>query len=282
MVGTDRGKVCLFCHCCVPQKLCSILSRLKTRAFCQVASSRATRSRRCRASGSGRSTTRTSVPYTRCNATLASQRSTYVLHISRLFLRLEHSLSIIEFRVFIQGDHGGQRLHLVYFILEVFPSCLTALPFLPNYHYSPSKIGQTVEQPKQSQQNLVRDHHGHPVVRLGKLQFTVTIAEFSHRGRLVRAHLVRGHQGVFHHVDQLVHGEPDGRLLEPHAALRLLHHEEGRLPRLLGHPLPAEGAATQRQGRRQNTCTWVVTCKLVRATTHHAPVSHVSLSLVYE
>ena len=27
---------------------------------------------------------------------------------------------------------------------------------------SPSKIGQTVEQPKQCQKNLVPDHHGHP------------------------------------------------------------------------------------------------------------------------
>ena len=164
MVGTDRGKVCLFCHCCVPQKLCSILSRLKTRAFCQVASSRATRSRRCRASGSGRSTTRTSVPYTRCNATLASQRSTYVLHISRLFLRLEHSLSIIEFRVFIQGDHGGQRLHFVDFIFEVPLSCTAALPFFSNSH-QPKQNWADMEQQKQIQQNLASNHHGHSVVK---------------------------------------------------------------------------------------------------------------------
>ena len=52
----------------------------------------------------------------------------------------------------------------------------------------------------------------------------------------------------WHHVDQLVHGEPDGRMLEPRAALRLLHDADGRLPRLLGHSLPAEGAHPQRQG----------------------------------
>ena len=34
----------------------------------------------------------------------------------------------------IQGDHGGQRLHLVDFIFEVPQSCPTVMPFLPYSH----------------------------------------------------------------------------------------------------------------------------------------------------
>ena len=69
MVGTDRGKICVSF-----QRNCTRLSRLKTREFCQVACFRATRSRRGRASGSGRSTTRTLAPCTHCSATPASRR----------------------------------------------------------------------------------------------------------------------------------------------------------------------------------------------------------------
>ena len=60
----------------------------------------------------------------------------------------------------LQGDHGRQRLYFVELICEVPQYCSTALLFLPNSIVSsPSKIGQTVEQPKQSQQNLFSDIH---------------------------------------------------------------------------------------------------------------------------
>ena len=49
---------------------------------------------------------------------------------------------------------------------------------------------------------------------------------------------------------QLIHGEPYWRVLEPHPALRLLHGATGRGPRLLGHPLPAEGTHLIYQSKR--------------------------------
>ena len=59
----------------------------------------------------------------------------------------------------IQDDHGGQRLHFVELLLKFL--CPTDLLFLSNCHQP--KQNWTVEQQKQSQQNLVPDHHGHPV-----------------------------------------------------------------------------------------------------------------------
>ena len=71
-------------------------------------------------------------------------------------------LVISPFPDTLQGDHGGQRLRLVDFTLEVSQSLPTAnsdKPLLP-----------TLLLPKQnradggSQQNLASDHHGHPVL----------------------------------------------------------------------------------------------------------------------
>ena len=60
----------------------------------------------------------------------------------------------------LQGDYGGQRLRFVDFIFEDPQSWLCHICPIP---ISTSRIGQTVEEPKRSQQILVPDHHGHPV-----------------------------------------------------------------------------------------------------------------------
>lgn len=69
--------------------------------------------------------------------------------------------------------------------------------------------------------------------------------ELPDSGGLVRPHLVRGHQGVVHHVDELLHRELDGRLLEPHAAFGLFYDSYGRLFGCLGHFVPTEGATLE-------------------------------------
>ena len=68
---------------------------------------------------------------------------------------------------------------------------------------SPNKFGQTVEQPKQSQQNLVPDHHGHPV------EFTLTSIKYGALQNYESSGVSRGdgavREALCHHGAHVVH-----------------------------------------------------------------------------
>ena len=66
----------------------------------------------------------------------------------------------------VQGDPSGQRLYFVDFKLGVAPHCLMPCQFC-RIHSCPSRIRQALELPNQSQQNVVADLTGDPVVAGG-------------------------------------------------------------------------------------------------------------------
>ena len=62
-----------------------------------------------------------------------------------------------------QSVQGGQQIHFVDLIFQSFYVARLLCHFCP-FFSCPSRIRQAVEQPNDSEQNLISDDHGHPVL----------------------------------------------------------------------------------------------------------------------
>lgn len=77
---------------------------------------------------------------------------------------------------------------------------------------------------------------------------SIVLQELPHSGRLERSHLVGGLQGELHHLDEVLPGGADGRLLVAHEVFIVLLEPSGRQSGGLGPAAAAERADPHRQG----------------------------------